>query len=249
MPLILAALRMPAVSTKRKRPSAVSTLVSMASRVVPATSLTSTRGSPTIALKRLDLPALGRPTMATGISLSAAACGASWSGSGNSATARSSRSPVPRPCAADTQTGSPRPSSYSSGAGAAAGSSSLLATSKQGTRWRRTSSAMEKSSPRGPARPSTRKRTTSAAAKAARTCSRMPAAYGDSSPVSKPPVSTSRKARPAQSVSTSLRSLVTPGVACTTALREPLRRFTRVDLPALGEPMTTIVGALLTRPV
>ena len=42
--------------------------VSMASRVVPAISLTIVRGSPAMALKSDDLPALGRPTMATGIS-------------------------------------------------------------------------------------------------------------------------------------------------------------------------------------
>ena len=51
---------------KRKWPCGVTTSVSIASRVVPATSLTMTRGSPTIALKSEDLPALGRPTMATG---------------------------------------------------------------------------------------------------------------------------------------------------------------------------------------
>ena len=43
-------------------------VVSMESRVVPAISLTITRVSPAMALKSDDLPALGRPTMATGIS-------------------------------------------------------------------------------------------------------------------------------------------------------------------------------------
>ena len=42
--------------------------LSMASRVVPASSLTMVRVSPAMALNSDDLPALGRPTMATGVS-------------------------------------------------------------------------------------------------------------------------------------------------------------------------------------
>ena len=76
----------------------------MASRVVPAISLTMVRGSPTMALKSDDLPALGRPTMATGISAggSSAALAAPPASPASSRMMRSSRSPVPSPCTAET---------------------------------------------------------------------------------------------------------------------------------------------------
>ena len=59
--------RMPAVSMNRTGPSGVSTRVSMASLVVPGMSCTMARSSPIRRLKRVDLPTLGRPTMATEI--------------------------------------------------------------------------------------------------------------------------------------------------------------------------------------
>ena len=84
----------------------------MASRVVPAISLTMVRGSPTMALNSDDLPALGRPTMATGVSAGAASSSRSVAGARrrSTSTRRSSRSPVPRPCTAETSSGSPSPS-------------------------------------------------------------------------------------------------------------------------------------------
>ena len=57
--------RRPAVSMKHTGPSGVSTTVSMASRVVPGMSCTMERSSPRSRLKRVDLPTLGRPMMAT----------------------------------------------------------------------------------------------------------------------------------------------------------------------------------------
>src|SRR5438094_3113974 len=57
--------RMPAVSTNRTGPSSVSTTVSMVSLVVPGRSWTTARRSPIRRLNRVDLPTLGRPTMAT----------------------------------------------------------------------------------------------------------------------------------------------------------------------------------------
>ena len=57
--------RRPAVSMKQTGPSAVSTTVSMASRVVPGMSCTMERSSPRSLLKSVDLPTLGRPMMAT----------------------------------------------------------------------------------------------------------------------------------------------------------------------------------------
>ena len=64
----------PAVSTRRNsleptpsaaEPGGPRTTASTASRVVPATGLTIARVPPAIAFSRLDLPALGLPTMAT----------------------------------------------------------------------------------------------------------------------------------------------------------------------------------------
>src|SRR5664279_5041783 len=70
----------------------------------------------------------------------------------------------------------------------------------------------------------------------------MSPARSDWSEVSKPPVSISLSGWPVHSVSTTLRSRVTPGVSWTTATRVPVRRLIRVDLPALGTPTTAKVG-------
>ena len=51
---------------------------------------------------------------------------------------------------------------------------------------------------------------------------------------STPPVSTSVNSTPFHSAGTSLRSRVTPGSACVTVSRVPLRRLTSVDLPTFG---------------
>ena len=56
------------MSIRQIRSPSKSSHVSMASRVVPAISLTIVRGSPAMALNSDDLPAFGRPTMATGVS-------------------------------------------------------------------------------------------------------------------------------------------------------------------------------------
>ena len=63
-PRTFAGRRSPAVSTNRTGPSAHSTTASTASRVVPASSNTTERSSPTSRLNRLDLPTFGRPTSA-----------------------------------------------------------------------------------------------------------------------------------------------------------------------------------------
>ena len=87
-------------------PSSVSTTVSMVSRVVPGMSCTTARSSPMSRLNSVDLPTLGRPTMATAntlgrrpSSVALVDLGSSSSG-GKPATSSSSRSPVPRPCRA-----------------------------------------------------------------------------------------------------------------------------------------------------
>lgn len=58
---------MPAVSMKRKSVPPMFTVSSIASRVVPCTSLTMAFSSPSSVLSRVDLPALVSPTMATGV--------------------------------------------------------------------------------------------------------------------------------------------------------------------------------------
>ena len=121
--------RMPAVSVTTKRWPPWTTSESMASRVVPATSETTKRSVPSSALTKVDLPTLGRPTMAmrmspvgrcssvTSSGSSAVSSKGSNSGGGGAgsipraATMASSSSWVPRPCSAETGKTSPNPSS------------------------------------------------------------------------------------------------------------------------------------------
>ena len=81
----------------------------MASRVVPATSDTMERSPEVILFVSDDLPAFGRPMMAT---LTEGSSSSSWgtSSSCSLATTSSSKSPVPWPCIDDTGHGSPSPS-------------------------------------------------------------------------------------------------------------------------------------------
>ena len=59
--------RRPAVSMRRKRMPSRMSVSSIVSRVVPWMSLTMARCSPKSALRSVDLPTFGAPTMATGI--------------------------------------------------------------------------------------------------------------------------------------------------------------------------------------
>ena len=96
------------VFPKRFRENRINLNDSFMSRVVPATSLTSTRSSRTSRLTSEDFPTLGRPMMATPISTVAARAGTAASARsaagglrpGSRATTSSSRSPTPRPCSA-----------------------------------------------------------------------------------------------------------------------------------------------------
>jgi hypothetical protein len=56
--------RMPAVSKIRTGVPSQSRATEIASRVIPASGPVSSRSSPSMALTRVDLPALGRPTTA-----------------------------------------------------------------------------------------------------------------------------------------------------------------------------------------
>jgi hypothetical protein len=234
---------MPAVSTRRRRRPPVpaddvswvstSSSMSIASRVVPATSETITRSWPRNALTSDDLPTFGRPMMASRTRSSSSA-GEPSSG-GSSSTRRSSRSPVPSPCAAETAIGSPSPSAWNSCAsGMSPGASILLATTITGTSPRRRMFATSWSPGRRPARASTTNRATWASASAVRAWSWIETASGSSSSRSTPPVSMSVNARPFQSVRSSLRSRVTPGRSWTTASRDCVRRFTSDDFPTFG---------------
>src|SRR5260370_1146454 len=125
------------VSTTGRGPSGVSTMVSMASRVVPGSSWTTLRSSPTSRLKRVDLPTLGRPTIA--IENSFGASGAGSRSGGSAPITASRRSPLPRPWIAETGIGSPSPSPAKDQASVSRRSSStLLATTRTGLslRWR-----------------------------------------------------------------------------------------------------------------
>ena len=99
--------RMPAVSMKTYLPYLFSKGVSTASRVVPATSETMTRFSPSMRFMSEDLPTFGLPMTAT---LMRSSSSPSPSSGGKCATQASSRSPVPWPCTAESAMGSPRPS-------------------------------------------------------------------------------------------------------------------------------------------
>src|SRR5262249_29344091 len=77
----------------------------------------------------------------------------------------------------------------------------------------------------------------------ARAWSAIERVIGVGSAISTPPVSISRKRRPFQSATISLRSRVTPGVSCTTAARDSVSRLTSVDLPTFGKPTTATVPA------
>ena len=81
----------------------------MASRVVPATSETMERSFAVSLFVSDDLPAFGRPMMATLMPGSSSASAGSSTFFSSSTTA-SSKSPVPWPCIDDTGHGSPRPS-------------------------------------------------------------------------------------------------------------------------------------------
>ena len=224
---------MPAVSTSRRRRPSTSSSVSIASRVVPATSETITRSRPRNALTSEDLPTFGRPITASR-TRSSSSSGPS-SSAGSSSTIRSSRSPVPSPCAAETGIGSPSPSPWKSCAsGMSRGESILFAASTTGTPPRRRMSAISSSPGRSPARASTTSIATWASASAARAWSWIETASGSSSSRSTPPVSISVNVRPFQSVSSSLRSRVMPGRSCTTASRDCVRRLTSEDLPTFG---------------
>ena len=249
--------RMPAVSTNRSGPSSVSITVSIASRVVPGMSCTIARSAPTIRLNRVDLPTLGRPTIAiekrcAPPSSSSVADDDSGGTGGSRVVMWSSRSPLPRPWMALTDEGSPSPRRANGQMSPSRRSSStLLTTTTTGTPDRCSTWATPASSSVTPTVASPTNSTTSASASAtsawrltwrARGCAPSPDVGA-----SHPPVSTTRKRRPFHSATSSFRSRVTPGSSCTIASRRPTNRLTNVDFPTFGRPTTATTGRRLTR--
>ena len=123
-------LRTPAVSISVMTRPSFSIRTSTLSRVVPAISLTITRGSPASQFTMLLLPALRRPTMAMRISgMGGFSSGASSSISGNLLTMRLRKYTRPRPLLALTHVGAPKPRRATScAADSQLLSSTLLAT-------------------------------------------------------------------------------------------------------------------------
>ena len=236
--------RSPAVSTSTNVVSPRVSTVSIVSRVVPGTSETITRSSPSSAFRSDDFPTLGRPRIATRIASSPTIPS---SRPGSCETTSSSRSPVPWPWRAESGTGSPSPRRWNSTASRSRrGSSILFASTITGLPDARRIAASSSSPGVIPARASTTKRTRSASPIAVRACSAMWRPKGPVSASSTPPVSTSRKVTPFQSARSSLRSRVTPAVSWTTAALVCVSRLTSVDFPTLGKPTMATVPALLT---
>ena len=129
-PSQLLRLRTPAVSIRVMARSPIWMRTSTLSRVVPAISLTITRGSPASWFTMLLLPALRRPTMATRRSLPGVSSSMSSIFLGRRAQMKSRRRCRPLPLLALTQMGLPKPRRVASCAAASKlRSSALLATS------------------------------------------------------------------------------------------------------------------------
>ncbi len=140
----------------------------MESRVVPGSSKAITRSSPNNALTKVDLPTFGRPTMAIFgflrlVRSSSKLC------SGKFSKASSTKSLTPSPCADEIDNGSPKPNSWKSAETTALFIPSVLFTaSKTGRCDLRNLSAIINSCGVMPARPSTKKITTSASSMASK---------------------------------------------------------------------------------
>ena len=201
-------------------------------------------------LKSVDLPTFGRPTIATRSAPSSSASDASSTAicCPSSETMKSRRSPVPRPCCALTVCGSPAPRRMKSQEAASwISSSTLLTTRATCLPLFRAQRAACPSSSTSPVVTSTTRSTRSASLSAASAC--FETLDSSESPTSShPPVSTTSKVTPFQSISTALRSRVTPRCSSTTATRFPARRLTRDDLPTFGRPTITTWGFFMTRP-
>ena len=199
-PLALLALAAEAggVDEHERRGRRAASTVSIASRVVPGTSETITRSSPSSAFRRLDLPTFGRPRIATRIASSPTSCRPL---PGSIVDDR-----VEQVAGAVAVQGRERASGRRGRAGGtrararpAPGRRSCSRAGAPACAPRRRIAASSSSPGVIPARASTTNRTRSASAIAARACSAIERVIGVGSAMSTPPVSISRKRCPFQS--------------------------------------------------
>ena len=232
--------------------------MSIESRVVPGRSCTTARSSPTSRLNKVDLPTLGRPTIATEKILSSGALAgvAVVVGSTSSAGGRQHRDERVEEVAAvaavqrregvrvaEAELGELPHRTFAA-----------LVVDLVGDHEHRHRRALQHARDRAsssvtPTVTSTTTTMTSASRIARSACPLTLAASPGSSSVrpdspgsSQPPVSIRRNRRPRHSPTNSLRSRVTPGFSCTIASRRPTMRFTSVDFPTLGRPTTATTG-------
>ena len=221
--------------------------------MIPASGPVIIRSSPSILLTSVDLPALGRPTMA------------SLSGP------RRPRPPAPRLRSRNARArragGSPRTGRRSPRharptrerlAEAERDRPPAARLRRRGLRpcWRRRSPASSRRAASGaissssgvrPSRASIRNRATSASRTAASVCARIrPGRLAGPRPRTRRYPSPGIRAR-ADCASPSRRSRVTPGRSSTSATRLPTRRLNSVDLPTLGRPTMATVGRGMAR--
>ena len=162
----------------------------MESRVVPGRSNAITRSSPTKVFNSVDLPTLGRPTMAIFGCVTSAS---SSLASGKDSRTISISSRTPSPCAPETATGVPKPNSKNSAFTTLLFMPSVLLTARTiGRPVRRSLSAMILSCGAIPDRPSTRNTMASPSSTACNVCLAISARMPVSTTGSKPPVSTTR---------------------------------------------------------
>ncbi|MNN34474.1 hypothetical protein D3C81_1482810 [compost metagenome] len=147
----------------------------MLSRVVPGSSYTTTRSSPSMRLTRVDLPTLGRPMMAIlmpsfslgpGIRTASSPSATSWSSASSSASrgmwpsTASISALMPRPCEPATGMALPMPSGENSARATSASMLSILFATRMADLFRlRRCSAIIWSAAVMPARASTRNNT------------------------------------------------------------------------------------------
>ncbi len=160
-----------------------------------------TRSSPKIALTSVDLPTLGRPTIATlivsgrsgSVDVLRVLSSVRRSAPGIAASAVSIIARTFSPCAEEIAIGSPKPSSWNSAtARSGCNPSDLFTASTTGRPDLRSRSAISRSCGASPLRPSTKNTTTSHSAIACRVCLAISCRIPDVATGSKPPVSTTK---------------------------------------------------------
>ena len=234
--------RMPAVSTMRNCLRCHISSESTESRVVPGTSETIIRSSRSNRLTSDDLPAFGRPTIATAVSR----CSGSWvtrGAFGTCARMASINSPTPTPCSALISTTASKPSLYSSRAPSRARRSSILLMARMiGAPLERAAEAMSWSPGTNPSLPSATITTRSASCNARRPRSTTRWCRGSLLAPNNPPVSVSVRERSSQVTGYVMMSRVVPAMGATMERLVPVNLLNRVDLPTFGRPTKTTAG-------